>query len=98
MMVGRSVDDLYPRSQRKQGEAVLQISDLAGQTKPVDASLTLHRGEIVGIAGLVGAGRTEFLRAIFGLAPVKRGEDAARRVCRPGVACAAVGRGDGAAQ
>jgi ribose transport system ATP-binding protein len=74
MMVGRSVDDLYPRSQRKQGEAVLEISDLAGQTKPVDASLTLHRGEIVGIAGLVGAGRTEFLRAIFGLAPVKCGE------------------------
>ena len=74
MMVGRSVDDLYPRSARKQGEAVLEIKNLAGQSKPLDASVTLHRGEIVGIAGLVGAGRTELLRAIFGLSPVKRGE------------------------
>jgi ribose transport system ATP-binding protein len=74
MMVGRSVDDLYPRSKREAGEAVLEIRNLAGQSKPVDASLTLHRGEVVGIAGLIGAGRTELLRIIFGLDRIRRGE------------------------
>ncbi|MDZ7288623.1 MAG: sugar ABC transporter ATP-binding protein [candidate division KSB1 bacterium] len=74
LMVGREVTDLYPRSPRTPGEAVLAISDLAGISKPTSASLVLHRGEVLGIAGLVGAGRTEFLRAVFGLDPVRRGE------------------------
>jgi ribose transport system ATP-binding protein len=73
MMVGRDVADLYPRSPRKQGEELLKVEDFAGQSKPIQASLSLHRGEVVGIAGLVGAGRTEFLRAIFGLDPVRSG-------------------------
>jgi ribose transport system ATP-binding protein len=73
MMVGRNVDDLYPRSQRKKGEAILDIQNLAGVKKPVSASLSLHRGEVLGIAGLVGAGRTEFLRALFGLDAVRNG-------------------------
>ena len=74
MMVGREVKDLYPRSARTPGEVILEIRDLAGWTKPATASLALRRGEILGIAGLVGAGRTELLRAIFGLAPVVRGD------------------------
>jgi ribose transport system ATP-binding protein len=73
MMVGREVSELYPRSDRKRGEVVLSVSDLAGVRLPSAASLDLCRGEIVGIAGLVGAGRTEFMRAIFGLDPVRRG-------------------------
>jgi ribose transport system ATP-binding protein len=73
MMVGRQVDDLYPRSHRTPGEAVLDVSGLAGTAKPVAASLTLHRGEVLGIAGLVGAGRTELLRAIMGLDRVRSG-------------------------
>ncbi|HEU0306901.1 MAG TPA: sugar ABC transporter ATP-binding protein, partial [Lysobacter sp.] len=73
-MVGRDVKDLYPRSPRTAGEVVLEARAVAGATKPLDASLTLHRGEVVGIAGLVGAGRTEFLRAIFGLDVVRSGE------------------------
>jgi ribose transport system ATP-binding protein len=73
LMVGREMTELYPRSSRKPGEAVLQINNLSGRVKPVSASLTLHRGEVLGIAGLVGAGRTEFLRAIFGLDPIRRG-------------------------
>jgi ribose transport system ATP-binding protein len=73
MMVGRSVDDLYPRSPRHAGDLVLEIKHLAGKTKPVDASLNLHRGEVVGIAGLIGSGRTEFLRSIFGLDRIKSG-------------------------
>jgi ribose transport system ATP-binding protein len=74
MMVGRSVDDLYPRSPRTAGEQILEIKNLAGELKPIDASIQLHRGEVVGIAGLIGAGRTEMLRAVFGLDPIKSGE------------------------
>lgn len=74
LMVGREVTDLYPRSPRVAGEAVLEVADLAGVGNPVSASLTLHRGEVLGIAGLVGAGRTELLRTLFGLNPVRRGE------------------------
>ena len=73
LMVGREVEDLYPRSRRARGEAILEIRDLAGPRKPQSASLTLHRGEVLGIAGLVGAGRTEMMRTIFGLDPVRRG-------------------------
>ena len=73
LMVGRDVKDLYPRSTRIPGEAVLELSDLAGLVKPAQASLTLHRGEVFGIAGLIGAGRTELLRTIFGLDPVRSG-------------------------
>ena len=51
----------------------LEFHNLAGRIKPSSASLTLHRGEVLGIAGLVGAGRTELLRALFGLDPVKHG-------------------------
>ena len=74
LMVGRDVEDLYPRSERTPGEAILTVTGLAGLSKPLEAGFTLHRGEVLGIAGLVGAGRTELLRAIFGLDPVRRGE------------------------
>jgi len=74
MMVGRTVQELYPRSARSPGEVVMDVRDLAGETKPDSVSLSLRRGEVLGVAGLVGAGRTEFLRALFGLAPIRRGE------------------------
>ncbi|MFQ5628458.1 MAG: sugar ABC transporter ATP-binding protein [bacterium] len=73
-MVGRNISELYPRSNRQAGEPVLVLHQLAGLKKPDDASLVLHRGEVFGICGLVGAGRTELVRAIFGLDPVKSGE------------------------
>jgi len=73
LMVGRSVEQLYPRSQRAHGEVVLDIAGLSGKTKPTGASVQLQRGEVFGIAGLIGAGRTEFLRALFGLDPIKSG-------------------------
>jgi ribose transport system ATP-binding protein len=69
LMVGGNVDDLYPRSPRRTGEALLQV-DAFG---PGSATFTLHRGEIFGIAGLLGAGRTRLLRSIFGLERVTRG-------------------------
>jgi ribose transport system ATP-binding protein len=74
MMVGRRVDDLYPRSTRAPGDVVLSVRGLAGAAKPATASLELRRGEVVGVAGIVGAGRTEFLRALMGLDPIRGGE------------------------
>lgn len=67
LMVGVDVEDLFPRSDREPGEIALEVKGLSGATKPVEASLELRRGEVLGIAGLVGSGRTELLRAIFGL-------------------------------
>lgn len=74
LMVGRNVDELYPRTRHCPGETILQVSGLAGQFRPREANLELRRGEVLGIAGLVGAGRTELLRTIFGLDPVKCGQ------------------------
>jgi ribose transport system ATP-binding protein len=69
MMIGRQVGDLFPRSPRRRGDAILEVDRL----EPGAATFTLHRGEILGIAGLIGAGRTRLLRTIFGLAPVRSG-------------------------
>ena len=70
LMVGRNVDDLYPRSPRTQGERILEVDGFG----PMSATFTLHRGEIFGIAGLLGAGRTRLLRSIFGLEHVRGGQ------------------------
>jgi ribose transport system ATP-binding protein len=69
LMVGRDVADLYPRHARQPGEVVLDLSDVM----PGAATLQIRRGEIVGIAGLMGAGRTRLVRTIFGLEPVRSG-------------------------
>jgi ribose transport system ATP-binding protein len=73
-MVGRSLRDLYPRVPHEVGPPLLEVNELGGDPLPVHARLTLHRGEILGVFGLVGAGRTELLRVLFGLNPVRRGE------------------------
>jgi ribose transport system ATP-binding protein len=73
-MVGRDVGEIYPRSARSPGDVVARIENLAGVRLPRAASLEIRRGEVLGLAGLVGAGRTELLRALFGLDPVLRGE------------------------
>jgi ribose transport system ATP-binding protein len=69
MMVGRALGELYPRSPRTPGEPILELESFGA----AGAGLTLHRGEVLGIAGLLGAGRTELLRAIFGLDAVREG-------------------------
>lgn len=74
LMVGRDVADLYPRSIHQAGDVVLKVDRLSGRQKPRSASLELRRGEVLGIAGLVGAGRTELLRTLFGLDAVVAGE------------------------
>jgi ribose transport system ATP-binding protein len=69
LMVGRPLDDLYAHGERVAMEPILELDTL----NPGSASLTLHRGEVLGIAGLLGAGRTRLLRTIFGLEPVRSG-------------------------
>jgi ribose transport system ATP-binding protein len=53
---------------------MLEVKDLAGEHKPVEASLELYSGEVLGVAGLVGSGRTELVRAIFGLDSIRSGK------------------------
>jgi ribose transport system ATP-binding protein len=69
LMVGRRVEDLFPRSPRQPGEAILEVEGIG----PGSIAFTLHRGEVLGIAGLMGAGRTRLLRTVFGLEPVRAG-------------------------
>jgi ribose transport system ATP-binding protein len=82
-MVGRSVDEQYPRVAHTPGDPILELSELAGEDMPRAATLTLHRGEILGIAGLIGSGRTEMLRAVYGLDPVRRGTVKVHSVASP---------------
>lgn len=73
-MVGRKVTELFPRSARTPGESLLVLENLTGtKLKPKRASLTLHKGEVLGIAGLAGAGRTELLRTVMGLDRLRAG-------------------------
>lgn len=74
-MVGRDIGDTYANLSRndKLGEVVLEVNDLVGYAVK-GVSFKLHKGEVLGFAGLVGAGRTEVVRAIFGADPVLSGE------------------------
>lgn len=74
LMAGRDIKNPYPKSARVQGEPLLEINNLASSPLLKRASLSVHRGEIVGIAGLVGSGRTALLRTLFGLDPLAKGE------------------------
>ena len=67
LMVGRDVSELFPSVPHTPGEVVLRVTGLSGELSPIDVSFELRRGEILGIAGLIGAGRTELLRCLFGL-------------------------------
>jgi ribose transport system ATP-binding protein len=73
LMVGRELDLTHlsggPRPSAVQGEVVLDVRDLASPPRLKSATFTLHRGEVLGIAGLIGSGRTRLIRALFGLSP-----------------------------
>jgi ribose transport system ATP-binding protein len=73
LMAGRRIDELYPRVPHALGDACLSVEDLSGVAKPKSVSFELRRGEILGLAGLVGAGRTELVRSIFALDAVRSG-------------------------
>lgn len=74
LMIGRQLDELFPRVPHEIGEPLLKLQGLTGRRLPVCADITLHHGEILGLAGLVGAGRTELLRCIYGLDAVRAGK------------------------
>ncbi|AYA07847.1 sugar ABC transporter ATP-binding protein [Rahnella aquatilis] len=76
-MIGHQLDDIYPpRRPPHSGETLLSIHGMHDKDKLRDISLRLHRGEILGIAGLAGAGKTELCKALFGATPsqVESGE------------------------
>lgn len=67
LMVGRDLGQGYPKEQVRHGDVVLEVENFSGPSGFADVSFTVKQGEIVGFAGLVGAGRTETVRALFGL-------------------------------
>jgi len=73
-MVGREMKDIYPKENVKIGRPVLEVKNYSRQGKFEDVSFTVHAGEILGFAGLVGAGRTEIVQAVFGIDPKDTGE------------------------
>jgi rhamnose transport system ATP-binding protein len=74
MMVGRTLDTLFPKLDVPPGETVLKVEGLTRNKVFHDVSFELRRGEILGLAGLVGARRTDVGQAIFGIAPADRGK------------------------
>jgi rhamnose transport system ATP-binding protein len=73
MMVGRTLDTLFPKLEVDRGEVILRVEGLTKERLFEDISLDLHRGEILGVAGLVGARRTDVARALFGVEPADSG-------------------------
>jgi len=74
MMVGRPLEEIFPRATRPRGAPVLSATNVTTERLLHPASLTLYAGEILGLAGMVGAGRTEVARALFGADPLRSGE------------------------
>lgn len=74
LMVGRSIDEQYPARESHIGETVLEVRRLCAGNFIKDVSFSVRSGEIVGLSGLIGAGRTELVRAIYGADPITDGE------------------------
>ncbi len=82
-MVGRALTDMFPKTDHAIGDVLMRVEGMDDSPIPRDVTFELHRGEILGIAGLVGAGRSEVIRRIFGLERAKKGRltIAARPTC-----------------
>ncbi len=74
LMVGRKMEEIYPRSNHSPGEPALVVDGLQTNKLSAKVSFTLHKGETLGIAGMVGSGRTELARAIFGADKLTAGQ------------------------
>ena len=74
MMVGRELSNIFPKEDAPIGEVVLSVRNLTRKGIVQDVSFDLHRGEILGLAGLMGAGRTEVIEGIFGIKKIDSGE------------------------
>jgi ABC-type sugar transport system ATPase subunit len=90
MMVGRTIEKLFPKLEAEIGAPVLEVRALQGRPLFHDVNFELRAGEIVGLAGLVGSGRSEVAQAIFGIKPADAGEirleGRAVRIASPGQA------------
>lgn len=73
LMVGRSIDQVFPKRDVKIGDTILEVNDYSNATEFDSASFDLRQGEILGFYGLVGAGRSELMQALFGLTATDRG-------------------------
>jgi rhamnose transport system ATP-binding protein len=78
MMVGRAVDQIFPKRVHAPGEVLLQVTGYSHPTEFADINFKLHKGEILGFYGLVGAGRSEFMQSLIGITRPSKG------VCRIG--------------
>lgn len=74
MMVGREITDMFPKIECEIGDVTLEVKNLSNGRHFKDVSFELRRGEILGVAGLVGSGRSEVAEAIFGVKPASSGD------------------------
>jgi len=89
-MVGRAIDQIFPtRESRPSQEIVLEVKGLSQTGIVKDINLVLHKAEVLGLFGLMGSGRTELARMLFGLEPFERGE-----ILANGVLCSRICAGD----
>ena len=73
-MVGREIGNKFPKIDIKKGETLLEVKNLKRKGSFENINFTLRKGEILGVSGLMGAGRTEVMRSIFGIDPIDSGE------------------------
>ena len=73
LMVGRTLDQQYPKVKAKRGDEVLRVENLNRKGVLKDINFSAYAGEVLGISGLVGSGRTELVKAIFGADPIDSG-------------------------
>lgn len=74
LMVGRDIGDFYPQINNKPGHTILELKNFTSKDYFEDINIRLRKGEILGLSGLMGAGRTEIMRSFFGLDPKDSGE------------------------
>jgi ribose transport system ATP-binding protein len=90
MMIGRKLTAMFPKRKRNIGEEVFSVKNIQRGKFVKNVSFSLHKGEVLGLAGLVGSGRTETLRAIFSADPKDKGQifinQRARKINSPGQA------------
>lgn len=74
MIIGRELTNVYPKLNEDLGEVILEVKDLSSPKAFKNINMEVRAGEVVGLAGLLGAGKTELIQAIFGSHPVTKGE------------------------
>jgi len=83
LMIGKEVEEQYPKVRGSRGEPVLEVRDVSTNRGLSSVSFTLHRGEVLGLGGALGSGRSAIARALFGVEPIVRGEIRVKGVPAP---------------